>query len=98
MSKISRNLINRGIEHINKNLSQNEMASEPFVKLNCIQSKYDDEFKVFLSLDKDFIADGGIRDMSPTALIVLLVMPCFTNNDGFSWDITRKNRRACRTV
>lgn len=29
------------------------MASEPFVKLNCIQSKYDDEFKVEGGLCKD---------------------------------------------
>lgn len=85
MNKISANIINRGIEHINKNLSENEMVSEPFVKLNCIQSKYHDEFQVFLSLDKDFIANGGIRDLSPTALKVLLVIACHTNNEGFSW-------------
>ena len=34
MSKISTNLINRGIEHINKNLSDDEIELEPFVKLN----------------------------------------------------------------
>lgn len=51
-----------------------------------MEDKYDDEqFKVFVSLDKDFIASGGLRNLSPAALKVLLVIASFTDNEGYSW-------------
>lgn len=62
------------------------MEQQPFVKLHCMEDKYDDEqFKVFVSLDKDFIASGGLRNLSPAALKVLLVIASFTDNEGYSW-------------
>ncbi|KOS68172.1 hypothetical protein AEA09_06135 [Lysinibacillus contaminans] len=58
---------------------------QPFILLHCMQDKYDEEhFKVYVSLDKDFNASGRLRDLSPSALKVLLVIASFTDNDGYS--------------
>lgn len=56
-----------------------------------MQDKYDEEnFKVYISIDKDFIANGGLKKMSPIALRILLVIVCHTDNDGYSWISQKK--------
>ncbi|MER2192149.1 MAG: helix-turn-helix domain-containing protein [Solibacillus sp.] len=85
-NKIDGRLINKAKQHISSTYTEEEMEQKPFIKLHCMQDKYDDEqFKVFVSLDKGFIASGGLRNLSPTALKVLLVIASFTDSEGYSW-------------
>ncbi|MFJ7646108.1 hypothetical protein ACIQ1H_01090 [Lysinibacillus sp. NPDC097279] len=84
-NKIKPDLINKAKRHISGTYTDDEIEQQPFIKLHCMQEKYDlDKFKVYLSLDKDFIASGGLRELSPTALQILLVIASFTDNDGYN--------------
>ncbi len=85
-NKIDNKLINKAKQYISSTYTKDEIEQQPFIKLYCTQDKNDQEkFKVFVSLDKDYIASGGLKELSPTALKILLVIASFTDNDGYSW-------------
>ena len=90
-NKINPKLIAKAKNHISQSYTEKEQHQQPFIKLHCMQDKYDEEnFKVYISIDKDFIANGGLKKMSPTALQILLVIACHTDNDGYSWISQKK--------
>jgi hypothetical protein len=86
---IPKEYIEQGKILIKQRLSNSDLEQFPFVHLS-IKESYNltnDEIekKAFLSLDKDFIAQGGLSKLHPSALKVLLVIAAHTDKDGFAW-------------
>ncbi|WEZ17805.1 helix-turn-helix domain-containing protein [Bacillus safensis] len=86
---ISRDTIQQGKTLLSERLSNTDIEQEPFVHLS-VKESYNfatDEIdkKVYLSLDKDFIAQGGLSKLHPSALKVLLVIASHTDKDGYAW-------------
>lgn len=86
---IPRDTIQQGKTLLSERLSNTDIEQEPFVHLS-VKESYNfatDEIdkKVYLSLDKDFIAQGGLSKLHPSALKVLLVIASHTDKDGYAW-------------
>ncbi|MEC1680329.1 helix-turn-helix domain-containing protein [Bacillus mojavensis] len=87
--QISRDTIQQGKTLLSERLSNSDIQQEAFVHLS-VKESYNfetDEIdkKVYLSLDKDYIAQGGLSNLHPSALKVLLVIAAHTDKDGFAW-------------
>ncbi|WP_163071127.1 helix-turn-helix domain-containing protein [Priestia flexa] len=86
---IPRESIQQGKALVRERLSNSDIEQEPFVHLS-VKESYNiatDEIdkKVYLSIDKDFIAQGGLSKLHPSALKVLLVIASHTDKDGYAW-------------
>ncbi|PKR86073.1 helix-turn-helix domain-containing protein [Heyndrickxia camelliae] len=86
---IPRETIQQGKALLKERLCTSDIEQEPFVHLS-VRESYNlsaDEIekKAYLSLDKDFIAQGGLSKLHPSALKVLLVIASHTDKDGFAW-------------
>ncbi|MCL1698315.1 hypothetical protein [Lysinibacillus sp. BPa_S21] len=86
---IARESIQQGKALLKEKLCSSDIKQEPFAHLSIRESfnMDTDEFekKAFLSLDKDFIAQGGLSKLHPSALKVLLVISAHTDVDGYAW-------------
>ncbi|MEQ6375743.1 helix-turn-helix domain-containing protein [Bacillaceae bacterium S4-13-56] len=86
---IPKEIIQEGKGLLGERLSNSDIEQVPFVHLS-VKESYNfetDEIdkKVYLSLDKDFIAQGGLTNLHPSALKVLLVIASHTDKDGYAW-------------
>lgn len=86
---IPKESIQMGKALLRERLSSSDIEQKPFVHLS-VKESYNlatDEIekKAYLSLDKDFIAQGGLANIHPSALKVFLVIAAHTDKDGFSW-------------
>lgn len=87
--QISRDTIQQEKTLLSERLSNSDIQLEAFVHLS-VKESYNfetDEIdkKVYLSLDKDYIAQGSLSNLHPSALKVLLVIAAHTDKDGFAW-------------
>jgi hypothetical protein len=88
-TKIPRECIESGKDLIRKGLSKTDREQIPVVHLSLKESyNYDTDDivkKAYITLDKDFIAEGGLSKLHPSALKVLLIIVAHTDKDGFAW-------------
>ncbi|WP_026584993.1 helix-turn-helix domain-containing protein [Bacillus sp. J33] len=86
---IPKESIQQGKALLKERISNSDIEQEAFVHLTVKESYNLDtdeiEKKAYLSLDKDFIAQGGLAKLHPSALKVLLVIAAHTDKDGFAW-------------
>ncbi|TYS51238.1 hypothetical protein [Bacillus infantis] len=81
--------IEQGKTLLRERLANSDMVQETFIHLSSKESYNivtdEIEKKVYLSLDKDFVAQGGLVKLHPSALKVLHVIAAHTDKDGFAW-------------
>lgn len=86
---ISQEIIQQGKAMLKQGLCPSDMETNSFVHITVKESYNLDtdeiEKKAYLALDKDFIAEGGLSKLHPSALKVLLVIASHTDKDGFAW-------------
>ena len=84
--KISDAQLNKVKQAVSESYTENQIDQESLISLHCHQNKYNlDQQKLYVSLDKDLIASGGIAKLPPAALKVLLIIAAHTDREGYSW-------------
>ncbi|MGE6609993.1 helix-turn-helix domain-containing protein [Peribacillus sp. NPDC076916] len=87
---IPKDVIEKGKAIIRKQLKEEGLTKQPPVLTINVKEQYDaDNDEMFktgaVSIDLDFIRDGGLQVLQPTALKILLAIASHADKDGFTF-------------